>query len=37
VCTRRAARGDWGGRAPKDTSRNLGDPVSRVEPNEKRE
>ena len=29
----RASRGDWGQRAPKDQQRNLGDPLSRVEPN----
>jgi len=26
-CTRWACRGDWGGRVPKDQSRNLGGPA----------
>src|SRR5437879_3850558 len=28
--TRGAIRGDWGGRAPKDRSRYLGDPMQRL-------
>ena len=33
ACSRPASRGGWGQRAPKDQSRNLGDPSSWVEPN----
>jgi hypothetical protein len=31
-CSTWTSRGGWGQRAPKDQSRNLGDPPSRVEP-----
>lgn len=33
MCSSRASRGERGQRAPKDQSRNLGDPSSWVEPN----